>query len=116
MAVARSSALRSPGICCATTRAAGGSGLATRLLLAPRGFEIVRLVADGLTDKEIGKQQYTSPRTVQNHLTHTREKTALRRRPEIARWAAEHAIASAGAAPIGAESSSRRPTRPLSRA
>jgi hypothetical protein len=69
-----------------------------------------------LATKEIGEHLCISPRTVQNHLTHTREKTGLRRRPEIARWAAEHAIARAGGAPIGAESSSRRPTRPSSRA
>jgi len=72
----------------------GGRGdLAARPLLAPRELEIVRLVADGLTDIEIGKELYISPRTVQNHLTHTREKTGLRRRAAIARWAAEHAIA-----------------------
>ncbi|MDX6724074.1 MAG: hypothetical protein QOD73_2478 [Solirubrobacteraceae bacterium] len=68
-------------------------GRAARPLLAPRELEVVRLVADGLTDAEIGKQLYISPRTVQNHLARTREKTGLRRRPEIARWAAEHAIA-----------------------
>jgi DNA-binding CsgD family transcriptional regulator len=50
-------------------------------------------VADGLTDNEIGKQLYISPRTVQNHLTRIREKTGLRRRSELARWAVEHAIA-----------------------
>jgi DNA-binding CsgD family transcriptional regulator len=50
-------------------------------------------VPDGLTDNEIGKQLYISPRTVQNHLTHIREKTGLRRRAELARWAVEHAIA-----------------------
>jgi DNA-binding NarL/FixJ family response regulator len=71
----------------------GRDGLAPRPLLAPRELEIVRLVADGRTDKEIGEKLYISPRTVQNHLTHTREKTGLRRRAEIARWATEHAIA-----------------------
>jgi DNA-binding NarL/FixJ family response regulator len=71
----------------------GRGGPAARPLLAPRELEIVRLVADGRTDEEIGKQLYISPRTVQNHLTRTREKTGLRRRAEIARWAAEHAIA-----------------------
>jgi len=30
---------------------------------------------------------------VQNHLTSMRQKTGLHRRPEIARWAVEHAIA-----------------------
>jgi len=50
-------------------------------------------VADGRTDNEIGTQLYISPRTVQNHLTRIREKTGLRRRAELARWAVEHAIA-----------------------
>ena len=59
---------------------------------ATRELEILRLVADGLTDNEIGKQLYISPRTVQNHLTRIREKTGLRRRSELARWAVEHAV------------------------
>ena len=52
----------------------------------------MRLVADGLTDSEIGKQLYLSPRTVQNHLTSARQKIGLRRRTDIVRWAVEHAI------------------------
>jgi len=72
---------------------ARGEGSSVRPLLATRELEILRLVADGLTDNEIGKQLYISPRTVQNHLTRIREKTGLRRRSELARWAVEHAIA-----------------------
>jgi DNA-binding NarL/FixJ family response regulator len=71
---------------------ARGEGSSVRPLLAARELEILRLVADGLTDNEIGKQLYISPRTVQNHLTRIREKTGLRRRSELARWAVEHAI------------------------
>jgi DNA-binding NarL/FixJ family response regulator len=71
---------------------AHGEGSSVRPLLAVRELEILRLVADGLTDNEIGKQLYISPRTVQNHLTRIREKTGLRRRAELARWAVEHAI------------------------
>ena len=71
---------------------ARGEGSSVRPLLATRELEILRLVADGLTDNEIGKQLYISPRTVQNHLTRIREKTGLRRRSELARWAVEHAV------------------------
>jgi len=72
---------------------ARGEGSSVRPLLAGRELEILRLVSDGLTDNEIGKQLFISPRTVQNHLTRIREKTGLRRRSELARWAVEHAIA-----------------------
>jgi DNA-binding NarL/FixJ family response regulator len=44
---------------------ARGEGSSVRPLLAARELEILRLVADGLTDNEIGKQLYISPRTVQ---------------------------------------------------
>jgi DNA-binding NarL/FixJ family response regulator len=62
-----------------------------RPLLADREQEVLRLVALGHTDKEIGGQLYISPRTVQNHLTRIRHKTGLQRRSELARWAADHA-------------------------
>jgi two-component system, NarL family, nitrate/nitrite response regulator NarL len=62
-----------------------------RPLLAEREQEVLRLVALGRTDKEIGRTLYISPRTVQNHLTKIRQKTGLQRRSELARWAADHA-------------------------
>ena len=66
-----------------------------RALPAGRELEVLRLVADGLTDNEIGKQLSISPRTVQNYLTRIRGKTGLRRRPELARWAVEYGVARA---------------------
>jgi DNA-binding CsgD family transcriptional regulator len=72
---------------------AGGEASSARPLLSRRDLEIMRLVAQGLTDNEIGAELYISPRTVQNHLTRIREKTGVRRRSELARWAVEHAIA-----------------------
>src|SRR6059058_3980881 len=63
-----------------------------RPLLGEREHEILRLVASGCTDKEIAEKLYISPRTVQNHLTRIREKTGLRRRAELTRWAMEHAL------------------------
>ncbi len=71
------------------TRRGDPGGL--RPLLADREQEVLRLVAMGHTDKEIGGRLYISPRTVQNHLTRIRHKTGLTRRSELARWAADHA-------------------------
>lgn len=64
-----------------------------RPLLGQRELDVLRLVARGRTDKEIAVELYISPRTVQNHLTRIREKTGLRRRSELTRWAVEQAIA-----------------------
>ena len=60
--------------------------------LQGRELEVLRLVAQGNTDNEIAGALYISPRTVQNHLTRIREKTGLRRRSELTRWAVQHAI------------------------
>jgi DNA-binding NarL/FixJ family response regulator len=60
--------------------------------LQGRELDVLRLVVQGKTDNEIGKQLFISPRTVQNHLTSIRDKTGLRRRSELTRWAVEHGI------------------------
>ena len=74
------------------SRASRGEASNVRPLLGEREHEILRLVAGGCTDKEIAERLYISPRTVQNHLTRIREKTGLRRRAELTRWAMEHAL------------------------
>jgi DNA-binding NarL/FixJ family response regulator len=61
-----------------------------RPMLTGRERQVVRLVAEGLTDKEIADSLYVSPRTVQNQLTSIRRKTGLGRRSELAHWAATH--------------------------
>jgi DNA-binding NarL/FixJ family response regulator len=66
-----------------------GDGLAHPLLTS-RERSVLRLVAEGLTDKQIGEQLFISPRTVQGHLGKIREKTGLKRRSALARWAGEH--------------------------
>lgn len=70
---------------------ARGEGSAVRPLQG-RELDVLRLVVQGKTDNEIGKELFISPRTVQNHLARIREKTGLRRRSELTRWAVEHAI------------------------
>ena len=74
------------------SRTSRGEASHVRPLLGDREHEILRLVAGGATDKEIAETLYISPRTVQNHLTRIREKTGLRRRAELTRWAMEHAL------------------------
>lgn len=59
-------------------------------ILSERESELIRLVALGMTDLEIGSQLFISPRTVQSHLGNIREKLGVRRRAELARWAADH--------------------------
>ncbi|MEA2256617.1 MAG: hypothetical protein QOG35_2662, partial [Solirubrobacteraceae bacterium] len=54
---------------------ASGDSASLRPVLSARETEILRLVARGYTDNEIGRELYLSPRTVQNHLTRIREKT-----------------------------------------
>jgi DNA-binding NarL/FixJ family response regulator len=74
------------------SRTSRGEVPGIRPLLGEREHEVLRLVSAGDTDKEIAQRLYISPRTVQNHLTRIREKTGLRRRAELTRWAMEHAL------------------------
>jgi DNA-binding NarL/FixJ family response regulator len=69
-----------------------GEPMHLRPLLGQREQEVLKLVAQGCTDREVGTRLYISPRTVQNHLARIREKTGLRRRSELAAWAAEHSL------------------------
>jgi DNA-binding NarL/FixJ family response regulator len=61
--------------------------------LQGRELEVLRLVADGMTDNEIAGRLFISQRTVQHNLQRIRAKTGLRRRAELTRWAVQHAIA-----------------------
>ena len=74
------------------SRASRGEQSNVRPLIGQREHEVLRLVAGGSTDREIAAMLYISPRTVQNHLTRIREKTGLRRRTELTRWAMDHAL------------------------
>ena len=69
-----------------------GEPMTIRPLLAAREQEVLRLLAQGHTDREIGGKLYISSRTVQNHLMRIRDKTGKRRRSELARWAVEHSL------------------------
>ena len=55
--------------------------------LSRREREILDLVAQGLTDRAIGEQLFISVSTVRSHLDRIKEKTGLRRRIELTRFA-----------------------------
>jgi non-specific serine/threonine protein kinase len=58
--------------------------------LSSRELEVVRLVADGRTNKAIATQLHLSVRTVESHVRHVLAKAGLSNRTQLARWAREH--------------------------
>ena len=59
--------------------------------LTPAEHEVVRLVCDGLANKDIATRLFVSPKTVQAHLTHVYTKLGLSSRVQLVREAAQHA-------------------------
>ena len=59
--------------------------------LTPTERDVVRLVSDGLGNKDIATRLFVSPRTVQTHLTHVYTKLGLSSRVQLAQEAARHA-------------------------
>ncbi len=55
--------------------------------LTPREQQVLRLVAEGLTSKEIAQQLSIKAKTVENHRSHLMEKLGLRNRVELVRYA-----------------------------
>jgi DNA-binding NarL/FixJ family response regulator len=64
--------------------------------LSVREDQVLGLIAQGLTDREIAARLSISARTVHNHLERIREKTGLRRRAQLSGWATELRIAAEG--------------------
>jgi predicted ATPase/class 3 adenylate cyclase/DNA-binding CsgD family transcriptional regulator len=58
--------------------------------LTPTERDVVRLVSDGLGNKDIAGRLFVSPRTVQTHLTHVYTKLGLTSRVQLAQEAARH--------------------------
>ncbi|KUH64881.1 transcriptional regulator [Mycolicibacterium novocastrense] len=59
--------------------------------LTPTELGVVRLVAEGLGNKDIAARLFVSHRTVQTHLTHVYTKLGLASRVQLAQEAARHA-------------------------
>jgi DNA-binding NarL/FixJ family response regulator len=53
-----------------------------------READVLALVAEGLTNQQIGARLYLSPRTVEKHVASLLAKTGGRRRAQLAKYAA----------------------------
>jgi DNA-binding NarL/FixJ family response regulator len=56
--------------------------------LSEREFEVARLVAAGLTNRQIAAQLVLAPKTISAHVTHIFTKLGAARRAEIGAWCA----------------------------
>jgi DNA-binding NarL/FixJ family response regulator len=63
------------------------SRLVRSVRMTKRERQVIELVADGLTNKEIGHRLHLSPHTVKSHVHNILEKLAIHNRIEIARYA-----------------------------
>jgi len=61
--------------------------------LSRRQAEVTKLVAAGMTNREIARRLFLSERTVESHLDHIRNKLGFRSRTEVATWAVTRAVA-----------------------
>ena len=60
--------------------------------LTDRELEILRLIALGHTNSEIGGQLYLSVRTIESHRAHIQQKTRRSTRAELVRYALDHGL------------------------
>ena len=58
--------------------------------LTPAERDVIRLVSEGLGNKDIATRLFVSPRTVQTHLTHVYTKLGLTSRVQLVQEAARH--------------------------
>jgi two-component system response regulator NreC len=65
-------------------------GAAADHALSPRETEVLRLMALGHTNREIGEQLDLSVRTVETHRAHIQQKLGLSTRPELTSYALRH--------------------------
>ncbi|HZL47868.1 MAG TPA: response regulator transcription factor, partial [Solirubrobacteraceae bacterium] len=63
--------------------------------LSEREVEVLRLIALGHTNTEIGEQLYLSVRTVETHRSHIQQKLRLSSRAELVGYALDRGLISA---------------------
>jgi DNA-binding NarL/FixJ family response regulator len=82
--------------------------LSSAVMLTKREREVIRLIADGLSNKEIAEQMNVATFTVKSHVHNVLEKLALRSRVQIASYYAQEGTRPADSA--GGPSAMRRDT------
>ena len=60
--------------------------------LSSREYEIVRLIADGLSNREIGRRLTLSEKTVKNHVSHILAKLKVSARSGVAVYAVRNGL------------------------
>lgn len=60
--------------------------------LSPREREVVRLIAEGLTSREIGARLFLSANTVERHRANIMEKLQLHNRAQLVKFAIKHGL------------------------
>jgi DNA-binding CsgD family transcriptional regulator len=86
-------ALRDADAAAALMRSLGAKGRAGPQavgLLSRREIEVLRLLGEGLTNKQIGERLFISPKTVEHHVSRVYSKLDLTTRAEAATYAARH--------------------------
>ena len=61
-------------------------------VLSPRETDVLKLMALGHTNREIGEQLGLSVRTVETHRAHIQQKLGLSSRPDLTRYALAHGL------------------------
>jgi DNA-binding CsgD family transcriptional regulator len=72
--------------------------------LSPREREVAKLVAEGLSNREIGERLFIAERTAEGHLEQIRNKLGFHSRSQVAAWAVSNGLV-AGAAGVEARRS-----------
>jgi DNA-binding NarL/FixJ family response regulator len=91
--LAAGEAVFSPGLAAELLDESGRAARGGAAGLTDREIEVLRLVVEGLTARQIAGRLVLSPRTVENHVQHLLRKLALPNRAALVRWAIEHGLA-----------------------
>ena len=67
--------------------------------LSPREREVAALVAEGLSNREIGERLFIAERTAEGHLEQIRNKLGFHSRSQVAAWAVANGLISAKGGP-----------------